>query len=252
LDEIYGMLKDTLRLMMFLLSSILCVQAQTTQAETPYSEEELLGQFDAASHSDFAVIPGAYTKKTEIYLRKAVLTAFESMWKAAKSDGLHLEIISATRSFSAQRSIWNRKWNAPRFMGFQAADRAREILRYSSMPGTSRHHWGTDIDLNSLENEWFETPPGSHIYAWLNSNAAEFGFHQVYTNKSKGRTGYEEERWHWSYLPLAETMWEQYCGNFNDSMMRGFEGSEWADTLLIMQNYVQGIEAHSVTKRQLE
>lgn len=237
------MLNDPLRfvfIVVFILAQ-LCSQAQ----EPSYTNKELLGQFDAASHPDFSIIPNAYTRKTNIYLRNATLAAFESMWKAAKTDGVSLEIVSATRSFSAQRSIWNRKWGAPRFMGFQEANRAREILRYSSMPGTSRHHWGTDIDLNALENEWFDTPPGSNVYAWLSANGFRFGFHQVYTDKKHGRTGYEEERWHWSYLPLAETMWEQYCGKFTDTMMTGFEGAKWADSLRIMQFYVQGVDMPS-------
>jgi len=231
---------DALRFVfMFILSlTQLCSQAQSTR----YTTEELLGQFDASVHPDFSIIPNTYTRKTNIYLRNETLAAFESMWKAAKGDRVSLEIVSATRSFSAQRSIWNRKWTAPRFMGFQEVDRAREILRYSSMPGTSRHHWGTDLDLNALENEWFDTPPGSHVYAWLLAHGATFGFHQVYTAKTNGRTGYEEERWHWSYLPLAEEMWEQHCGNFTDTMMTGFKGSEWADSLEIMQRYVQGID----------
>ncbi len=243
------MLTDLLRLMIFLFLYNLGLHAQDPQTNMRYSEEELLGQFDAANHPDFSLIPEAYTRKTSIYLRNGVLLAFESMWRAAQSEGIKLEVISATRSFSAQRSIWNRKWNAPRFMGFQAADRAREILRYSSMPGTSRHHWGTDIDLNSLENEWFETPPGSHVYSWLCANASKYGFYQVYTDKSLGRTGYEEERWHWSYLPVAEVMWEQFCEDFDDSLMQGFEGAEWADTLSIMQNYVQGIAIPDLHQR---
>lgn len=223
----------------------------SSQSQVPrYTSEELLGQFDAGTHPDFSIIPNAFTRKTNIYLRNETLVAFEAMWKAARADGVSLEIVSATRSFSAQRNIWNRKWTAPRFMGFQEVDRAREILRYSSMPGTSRHHWGTDVDLNALEHEWFDTPPGSHVYAWLVANGAAFGFHQVYTDKTSGRTGYEEERWHWSYLPLAEAMWEQHCGNFTDTMMTGFEGSEWADSLKIMQRYVQGVDMPSTLEQQ--
>ncbi|NJK84501.1 MAG: M15 family metallopeptidase [Saprospiraceae bacterium] len=39
-------------------------------------------------------------------------------------------------------------------------ERALKILKYSSMPGTSRHHWGTDIDLNSFSNSYFEQGEG--------------------------------------------------------------------------------------------
>lgn len=241
------MIIDAFRILVFLGWATNLSQAQT-DAHPVYSSQELLGQFDPSSHPDFELIPIDYTKKTNIYLRKEALVAFESMYKAANDEGIVLEIISATRSFAAQRNIWNRKWNAPRFMGFQDADRAREILKYSSMPGTSRHHWGTDIDLNSLENEWFESHPGSEIYAWLLSNAPLFGYHQVYTDKTQGRTGYEEECWHWSYLPIAEEMWDQHCGSFTDNSISGFNGAQWADSLQIMKSYVQGVEMPPRTK----
>ena len=35
-------------------------------------------------------------------------------------------------------------------------ERALDLLRYSSMPGSSRHHWGTDVDVHSLDPETFE------------------------------------------------------------------------------------------------
>lgn len=237
--NIYGMKKALqLAISLWFYSMVGIAQPHPTPL---YTREDLLGQFDPASHPDFIRIPEPLTQKQNIYLRKETLGAFQSMWLAAEKEGVRLEIISATRNFSAQKSIWNRKWNSPRFMGFQGVNRAREILRYSSMPGTSRHHWGTDIDLNALDNAWFETSAGSQVYAWLSSNAPKFGFHQVYTDKTQGRTGYEEERWHWSYLPLAEPMWLQICAQFTNRNISGFQGEQWADSLQIMKQYVQGI-----------
>ncbi len=128
------------------------------------------------------------------------------MKAAADQAGIQLVIRSATRNFEYQRGIWERKWQRPQYMGWQDIDKARDILTYSAMPGASRHHWGTDIDLNSFENEWFTSGEGADIYAWLTAHAADFGFHQVYDDKSTGRTGYELERWHWSYLPTAGPM----------------------------------------------
>ena len=56
---------------------------------------------------------------------------------------------------------------------------AKTILLYSSMPTTSRHHWGTDMDINSLENSYFASGQGLKEYTWLKKNAAKFGFCQV-------------------------------------------------------------------------
>ena len=102
-------------------------------------------------------------------------------------------------------SIWNEKWSGKRKSTGTAditkitdqLEKAMIILRYSSMPGTSRHHWGTDFDINMLNNEYYDKGDGKIIYKWLESNAAKFGFGQPY---NAGReNGYKEEKWHWSY-----------------------------------------------------
>ena len=120
-------------------------------------------------------------------------------------------------------------------------ERARLILLYSSMPGTSRHHWGTDMDLNALENSYFDSGDGLKAYQWLTAHAVEFGFCQPYTSKRNGRTGYEEEKWHWSYLPLSSELLTSYVNLVKYSDIKGFNGSETASKLKAIQNYVQGI-----------
>ncbi len=49
------------------------------------------------------------------------------------------------------------------------------------MPQASRHHWGTDVDINSVEPEYFESGQGLKEYTWLQENAWKFGFCQPYT-----------------------------------------------------------------------
>ena len=88
------------------------------------------------------------------------LKPFLMLRQLAEDEGITLIIISGTRSFNHQKSIWDRKWGRTRYMGWQEIDKAIDILTYSSMPGTSRHHWGTDIDFNSLENSYFDAGDG--------------------------------------------------------------------------------------------
>ena len=119
---------------------------------------------------DWKIIPSKYAipANRKMYMRKLAYDAFEKMATAAKSDGITLKIISAFRSYYHQASIWNRKWNGnTKVDGNDLSKtesnpiaRAMVILKYSSMPGTSRHHWGTDIDMNSLENSYIETCQG--------------------------------------------------------------------------------------------
>uniref|UniRef100_UPI0035656002 M15 family metallopeptidase n=1 Tax=Fodinibius sp. TaxID=1872440 RepID=UPI0035656002 len=138
--------------------------------------------------------------------------------------------------------IWERKWNNS--TAESDLDKALEILEYSSMPMTSRHHWGTDIDLNDLNNSYFESGQGRKEYEWLRAHANDFGFYQPYTDKSlNGRTGYNEEKWHWSYLPLASQYLKFYNRNISNADITGFKGSELAKEIDMVNNYVNGISA---------
>ena len=204
--------------------------------------EELLGRFDPVKHPDFARIPSEWTDKQEAYLRKDVLDAYARMREAAAHDGVDLLIRSATRNYDYQCAIWERKWRLPQYDGWQPVDRARDILSYSAMPGTSRHHWGTDIDLNSFDNDWFTDGEGVRVYGWLRAHAAAHGFHQTYDDKSSGRTGYELERWHWSYLPLARPMLDAYNASVAVDDLTGFSGAAAAGELRVLRDFVNGVD----------
>ncbi|MBA2664702.1 MAG: D-alanyl-D-alanine carboxypeptidase family protein [Bradymonadaceae bacterium] len=95
-------------------------------------------------------------------------------------------------------------------------EREREILHASSAPGISRHHWGSEFDLFSLNpNSFTDGAPLNHDYQWMTQHALNFGFFQPYRGeKAKGgHAGYMEERWHWSYLPLAQAIHDFIAAN---------------------------------------
>lgn len=204
---------------------------------------ELLGNVLPANDSAFAELPPRVASQSGLYLRTEARDAFIRMYDAAQVDGLTLTALSATRPFSHQAAIWNRKWNRPQAMGMAPLERARDILRYSSMPGTSRHHWGTDVDIYSLEPSDFDAGEGARVVAWLRTHAGRFGFVEVYTAEAT-RPGYQPEAWHWSYLPLAGP----FLDALNESHKRGdlpkldgFEGAFIADSLRILEDYINGI-----------
>lgn len=222
----------------------------TAEATDTLTKEELLGQIKPANHQDFVKIASQYTDKSDIYLRKETYEAFLRMAAAAKKDGLSLQIISATRTFADQKSIWEAKWTGQRKVDGQdlsktmpdPKQRALKILEYSSMPGSSRHHWGTDIDLNALNNEYFASGEGKKLYDWLQIHAADYGFCQVYTEKGKDRPhGYNEEKWHWSYMPLSIQFLDQYELKVSYRDINGFKGADAAELIGIIPKYVQGI-----------
>lgn len=225
-------------------------QAQTGQVEGNTNRDTLqvdtsvdfvTGQFDFITHDDFVQVDPQYADK-EIYLHKETYKAFKAMADSARADDISLIVISGTRNFDAQKSIWERKWNNS--TAESDLDKALEILEYSSMPMTSRHHWGTDIDLNDLNNSYFESGQGRREYEWLRAHANDFGFYQPYTEKSlNGRTGYNEEKWHWSYLPLASQYLKFYNRHISNTDITGFKGSEHAKEIDMVNNYVNGISS---------
>ncbi len=215
-----------------------------SQKENAPSKDFVLGRFNYKNHPNFTEVASAHSNKS-IYLNKDVYKAFIEMYELAKTEHISLKIISGTRNFDEQKAIWERKWKI--YNQLKPIDRAKKILEYSSMPSSSRHHWGTDIDLNSLNNTYFEKGKGKAEYQWLLNNAHKFGFYQVYSNKTNGRTGYNLERWHWSYLPLASRYLHFYKKHITYSDINNFSGSQLAGSLNIISDYVNGISKQAKT-----
>lgn len=210
----------------------------------------LTGKINYASYPDFVIIQTAHTTKTGEYIRADVYEAFKKMREAALKEGVSLTIVSGARNFDRQKGIWEAKWNGERKVEGKnlalevkdPAERARLILLYSSMPSTSRHHWGTDIDINSLEDSYFLSGKGKKEYEWLKAHAAEFGFCQVYSPKGTERPfGYEEEKWHWSYMPVSSILLKNYEKTVSLADITGFAGSATATDLKVIERYVLGI-----------
>lgn len=212
--------------------------------------DEVMGKFDPKEHKDFVLIDAKYADQSDRIMHREAYDSFKKMWDHANRDGIKLTIKSATRNFNYQRGIWERKWTGQRKVEGERLNehihdhktRALKILEYSSMPGTSRHHWGTDIDLNAFENNYFESGKGKKEYDWLVQNAAAYGFCQPYTSKGADRpNGYNEEKWHWSYLPVANQYLNEAKENMNDSMITDFKGSETAVSIGVVEKYILGI-----------
>lgn len=210
----------------------------------------LLGQFDPALDEQFVELPQTRCDGSTIFLHQQAADAFEQMAAKAGADGIRMIAVSGFRSFERQQQIWNNKWTGTTLtQGMNLAEtvaepieRAKLILLYSAMPGTSRHHWGTDLDINSVEPAYFATPEGEQLFAWLQEHAAGFGFARPYTAKGLERPdGYEEEKWHWSYLPLSKPMLTVYNKSVSYLDLKGFLGAETALKLGVIENYVNGI-----------
>jgi zinc D-Ala-D-Ala carboxypeptidase len=211
----------------------------------------LLGKITGSQRdSMLSPVERRYANRDGMFMHRDAYHAFLKMHEAAKADGVELIIVSAFRDFNHQARIWNNKWNGRQVLSgniyatdiASPVERAREILRFSAMPGTSRHHWGTDIDLNSLNNRYFESGRGKREYEWLRENASKFGFCQPYTPKgSRRESGYEEEKWHWSYIPVSAPWLNFYRQQISYDDIKGFDGWETARLLNVVERYVLSV-----------
>jgi LAS superfamily LD-carboxypeptidase LdcB len=158
--------------------------------------------------------------------------AFLQIQRAAASDGVNLTIYSSFRSFSTQQVIWDEKWQGLRpIIGqnnqpidsqtLEDTDKLCAILRWSALPGASRHHWGSDLDLfdqsalptgtqlSLLTREYEAGGHQHHVTQWLTTHAGKFGFFLPFD----GTSGVACEPWHISYAPLANDFLKQLTLN---------------------------------------
>lgn len=161
-------------------------------------------------------------------LRAAVhpqaLAAFLDMKSDAARAGLDLTITSAFRDFSAQQRLWDMKYRGERPVydaagealdaaALSDAARVEAIMCWSAVPGASRHHWGSELDLVDraampdgyrVQLVPAECVPGALFYplhCWLDSNMHRYGYFRPY---GRYRGGVRPEPWHLSYSPVSQ------------------------------------------------
>lgn len=157
-------------------------------------------------------------------LHFGAITSFLAMRDAAAREGIDLVAASGFRDFDRQLAIWNGKWCGERPLLDRAGkpidpgsldDGARvdAILYWSALPGGSRHHWGSDVDVidaaavpegyrvELVPEEYARGGVFERITPWLDANMARFGFYRPY---GLARGGAGAEPWHLSYWPVAQ------------------------------------------------
>jgi LAS superfamily LD-carboxypeptidase LdcB len=165
---------------------------------------------------------------TKFFLHQQVLQDFLRLQAAARLDGFDLQIASAYRDYDRQLKIWNAKARGERqllddqeqpldFNKLSPQEIILAILRWSALPGCSRHHWGSDIDVFDGRTQTIEqvkltpsecTPsgPAGALHEWLDdriNNNEAFGFFRPYRTD---RGGVAPERWHLSHYPISRRL----------------------------------------------
>ncbi|MBR9846411.1 MAG: M15 family metallopeptidase [Algicola sp.] len=152
-------------------------------------------------------------------LRKEAHDALTNLKNEALKSDIRIQVVSSYRSYNHQNRIWKRKYNRNIKNGFNPQESIHKIIEYSTIPGTSRHHWATDIDIidasvpqpsSVLQTRHFENNGCyKNLKLWMDEHANTYGFYLVYTNHLN-RKGFRYEPWHYSYKPLSSHYLSQY------------------------------------------
>ena len=181
-----------------------------------------------------------------------VLKPWQVLCAEAAKEGFELAIVSGYRSFERQRWIWNAKLTGLRpvlddnsavldLSTMTALEKIERVMRWSALPGASRHHWGSDMDiydkaaiepdyaLQLVPAEYQGDGPFAPMLEWLAHYLAKQdypGFYfpfcsgkafsdTNYSDKNHSDTSYDKggvmpEPWHLSYRPVAERYQKQW------------------------------------------
>ncbi|HEX7764079.1 MAG TPA: M15 family metallopeptidase [Cellvibrio sp.] len=163
---------------------------------------------------------------------RALVVPLSALQRRAAAAGFELRVASSYRSFERQRLIWNNKAVGLRPVldsdGVpldltQMSEHAivMAILRWSALPGASRHHWGTDIDVYDasrmapdyqLQLTVAETQgdgPFAEFHRWLSDELQAPGC-EFFRPYAEDRGGIAPEPWHLSYAPRADELSQHY------------------------------------------
>lgn len=190
------------------------------EASSPFPAEPIAAELTGHSntHIDF--------QSLERPVHRAVVPAWEALQTDARAAGFELALASGFRDYSRQFRIWNEKATGVREVvgsdgGVLDCSQMDElalmhaILRWSALPGASRHHWGTDLDVYDRAAlpmgaqveltmaEVADEGPFGPLHRWLDGHIGAGRSHGFFRPYAEDRGGIAPERWHLSYAPLA-------------------------------------------------
>ena len=171
---------------------------------------------------------------------------YKGVWRGSQPAAISatlpaaLSIVASTgvRDFARQAGIVNTELAKTLTASSNESDIEKAILKVMetrSMPGFSRHHWGTDMDLVSAERTDWDPSKGRlrALIPFLQEHAFRFGFFHPYTagySRSAGQPAqagfptpaalhYLEEPWHVSYWPIANVLQRLWLQTFSGKVL---------------------------------
>ena len=180
----------------------------------------------------------------DLRAERETATAFQTLGRRAAERGFELRIASAFRDYDRQVRIINDKWTGARPVTdgegrllertqYDDQDWLNLILRFSALPGTSRHHWGTDLDiwdastvdedyrLQLAPSEYGPSGPFFEMTRWLDELMAADDAEGFFKPYAEDRGGIAPEPWHISYRPAALKYQETVSAELLTTLWRG-------------------------------
>jgi LAS superfamily LD-carboxypeptidase LdcB len=167
-------------------------------------------------------------------IHKDIVIDLLSWQKKSQLAGIDFAVASAFRSYDRQLKIWNEKIQGQRPLKNKKGEvldpkelsdeeLLDTILLWSHIPGVSRHHWGTDLDIFDatwykkngakleLENHFYlGDGPNAKMHLFneqlLAQSSSAFAFYRPYTNDKN----FMPELWHYSHQKIATQFQDAY------------------------------------------
>lgn len=154
--------------------------------------ETVLGHlaYQEAPQSELAPI----SNDGRIRMRKTAAQRFQEMVQSARSSGVILAPISGFRSVKEQEQLFFA-------VGAQRNQTPAERAALSAPPGHSEHHTGYAVDIgdgSAPSTNLQATFEQTKAFAWLQGNAARFGFELSFPKDNIQGVSYEP--WHWRFV----------------------------------------------------
>lgn len=181
--------------------------------------------------------------RREHKLHHEVMSDFLALKERAKKAGFEMAIVSSFRSYEAQAQIWNAKVRGERqvldenerpidIFALGDFDKILAIMRWSALPGASRHHWGTDIDVvdyNAIKGSNYQVQLTQSeasdeglfgpFHCWLDDQIQSGDSSFFYRPYEHDLGGVSPERWHLSHARTSRALEEAYDLEFFKSTL---------------------------------
>ena len=167
-------------------------------------------------------------------LHSDTLADFLTLREYCAGQGIQLAIASSYRSFNQQLTLWNEKMRGQRPVlddrgqivvldDLSDAEKLPLVLRWSALPGCSRHHWGSDLDVYDLAampagyslqlvpEEYAESGPFHKLGRCFAEGFAAGDWRGFFRPYAEDKGGVAVEPWHISHRGVASAAQSIIC-----------------------------------------